>query len=65
MSLLLDAMEKCAFINAAIVDDGRGSNVTTYTQGNIITCKVSDTRNTYKYTMHFSVQVIEIVIRFL
>lgn len=33
MSLLSDAMEKCAFINAAIVDDGRGSNVTTYTQG--------------------------------
>ena len=31
MSLLSDAMEKCAFINAAIVDDGRGSNVTTYT----------------------------------
>lgn len=33
MSLLSDAMEKCAFINAAIMDDGRGSNVTTYTQG--------------------------------
>ena len=32
MSLLADAMERCAFINAAIVDDGRGSNVTTYTQ---------------------------------
>ena len=33
MSLLSDAMEKCAFINAAIVDDGRGSNITTYTEG--------------------------------
>lgn len=33
MSLLLNAMEKCVYINVAIVPDGRGSNITTYTPG--------------------------------
>lgn len=33
MSLLSDAMERCAYMNEAIVDDGRGSQITTWTQG--------------------------------
>ena len=33
MSLLENELEKCAYINAAIVNDERGSQVTTWTQG--------------------------------
>ena len=33
MSLLADAMQKCVYVNEAIVSDGRGSSITTYTDG--------------------------------
>lgn len=33
MSLLENAMERCVYVNAAIVSDRRGSTITTYTDG--------------------------------
>ena len=33
MSLLENAMQTCAYMNEAIVSDGRGSTITTWTQG--------------------------------
>lgn len=33
MSLLQEALKECVYINTAIVPDGRGSSITTYTEG--------------------------------
>lgn len=33
MSLLDNAMTRCAYMNKAIIPDGRGSQITTWTQG--------------------------------
>lgn len=33
MSLLQNAMEKCVYLNENIISDGRGSTITTWTEG--------------------------------